>query len=185
MRRSSDDNLSTTALNDAHFSRLWLSRPHPIRHRTNQVTNMGKLIKYLIIGALFLGVYTFANAFSVGREHKEFVNNVEYVIQQVQASWSEEQGEEAVRDLVLRAARDNGLELDKDNVQVKYSRRESAVGGETPYTKYNRGNNTIETGTMQSYQVFARATVTVTYERVITPFYTKQLKFTRSSKQVR
>ncbi|MEE8286996.1 MAG: hypothetical protein V3R72_09910 [Gammaproteobacteria bacterium] len=146
---------------------------------------MGKLIKYLIIGALFLGVYTFANAYSVGREHKDFVKNVEYVIQQVQASWSEEEGEENVRNLVLRAASENGLELDKDNVQVKYSRRESAVGGETSYTKYNRGNDTIEMGTMQTYQVFARATVTVTYDRVITPFYTKELKFTRSSKEVR
>ena len=146
---------------------------------------MGKLIKYLIIGALFLGVYTFANAYSVGREHKEFVKNVEYAIEQVQASWSEEEGEEHLRNLVVRVARENGLELDENNVQVKYFRSETAVGGETPYTKYNRRNGTIETGTTQSYQVFARATVTVTYDRVITPFYTKELKFTRSSKRVR
>ncbi len=145
---------------------------------------MGKLM-YLIVGAVFLGVYTFANAYSEGREHKEFVKNVEYAIQQVQASWSEEEGEEHVRNLVLRVASENGLELDKDNVQVKYSRRESAVGDERSYSKYNRGNNTIETGTMRAYQVFARATVTVTYDRVITPFYTKELKFTRSSKRVR
>ncbi len=140
---------------------------------------------YLIVGAVFLGVYTFANAYSEGREHKEFVKNVEYAIQQVQASWSEEEGEEYVLNLVLRVARENDLELDKDNVQVKYTRRESAPGKETTYTKYNRRNDTLETGTMQSYQVFARATVTVTYDREITPFYTKTLKFSRSSKQVR
>jgi len=145
---------------------------------------MGKLM-YLIVGAVFLGVYTFANAYSVGREHKDFVNNVEYAIQQVQASWSEEEGEENIRNLVLRVARENDLELDKDNVQVKYTRRESAPGKKMSYSKYNRGNDTLEMGTMQSYQVFARATVTVTYDRVITPFYTKTLKFSRSSKQVK
>jgi len=146
---------------------------------------MGKLITYVIVGALFLGVYTFANAFSVGREHKDFVKTVEYGIQQVQASWSEEQGAENVRNIVLKVAREHDLELDKDNVQVKYTRRQSEVGNASPYTQYNRSNDTIETGTMQNYQVFASATVTVTYDRVITPFYTKTLKFTRSSKQVR
>ena len=145
---------------------------------------MGK-VTYLIIGALFLGVYTFANAYSVGREHKEFVKNVEYAIEQIPAKWSEEEGEENVRKRVLRTARESGLELDEDNVQVKYSRSESEVGDEKTYMNYNRSNDTIETGTMQAYQVFARATVTVTYDRVITPFYTKELKFTRSSKQVR
>ncbi len=145
---------------------------------------MGKIM-YLIVGAVFLGVYTFANAYSEGREHKDFVKNVAYAIQQVQASWSEEEGEEYVRNLVLRVAKEHDLDLNKDNVQVKYTRRESAVGKERAYMNYNRSNNTIETGTTQNYQVFATATVTVTYDRVITPFYTKTLKFSRSSQQVR
>lgn len=145
---------------------------------------MGKLM-YLIVGAVFLGVYTFANAYSEGREHKAFVNNVAYAIQQIPASWSEEEGEENIRNLVLKVATENNLELDEDNVQVKYTRRESTLGKETPYSNYNRSTGTLEMGTMQSYQVFARATVTVTYDRVITPFYTKTLTFTRSSQQVR
>ncbi len=141
-----------------------------------------KVLKYLVIAGLILGAYTFQQASKHGKLHKAFARDVQEAVAVVDVAWSDEEGYEILMERVLDRARRHQIPLYESNVDLRYSRRVS-TGKTSTQTNYDKSQNAMITREYTNYQAFASARVTISYDRKITPFYTKHLEFTRASKQ--
>ena len=133
-----------------------------------------KLTKLIFVFALLFGVFFVTSYIGAGSAHKAFAKDVGDAMHTLSVRWTEEQGRWHLEKFIRQAAEKNEIILEDDAIEIDYIRDEIDSQG----TKSFWGTQTVTT-----YHV--RAVATITYDRKITPFYTKRITFSRSSREVR
>ena len=130
--------------------------------------------KLLVVGAVIFCGYFVQSYFSAGSAHKAFAKAVADEVHTVQVRWTEEEGTTFLTKQIRKAAERHGVTLDDDAIEIDYIRDEVSQSE----TKTMWGTQTLT-------QYFVRVTATITYDREVTPFYTKRITFSKSNREVR
>lgn len=130
--------------------------------------------KLLVIGVFIFGGYFVQSYISAGSAHKAFAKAVADEVHTIQVRWTEEEGTRFLTKQIRKAAEKHSVALDDDAIYIDYIRDE--VSHSETETMW---------GTQTLTQYFVRVTATITYDRKVTPFYTKRITFSKSNREVR